>query len=1244
MKNVLLTWCMLLIFGAHAQEANDAFYHFVENKGQWPLEVKFGCEQENGHVFLEKEGFTFHYYDLSSIREIHNNGLTPKKGEIKAKGHVFKQRFISSSPQLSYGKGIRNTRYSYFLNSNEEQWGKDCRSYREVHYRQMYPLVDLMYYSHDFQLKYDWIVKAGGNADVIRWVYEGIDGLTLEDGRLFIQTSIGQLIEQKPLAYQMIQGKKVLVACSFEIKNGMVGFDFPNGYNKAYDLVIDPVLVFSTYSGSTADNFGYTATYDSEGNLYSGSSAFGQGYPTTIGAYQTTWGGGDGGGLPGTDIAISKYSADGSTMIWSSFIGGPNDELPHSLICNDQDEVLMYGTTSSPSFPVTINAFDVVFNGGTSFAPQGVGTDYVNGSDMVVVRFNQNGSDLIASTFIGGSANDGVNTSTVLKFNYADEFRGEIDLDESGNIIIAGCTYSLNFPVVNGFQNNIGGALDGCIISLSSDLSTINWSSFYGGNGDDVINSVSFFENGDFAICGGTTSQNLSGTQGHYNASYNGGVSDAFIARVNASNLIASTYFGGNEYDQLFFVEIDDAQETVVFGQSLTNGSTLVINAGWSVPNSGMLVSKLDQNLNNVIWSTVFGSGNDKANLSPAAFTVDVCGKIYLSGWGGQTNTSTNINTGSTTGLPVTSDAYQSTTDGSDFYMLVIEADASELVYGSFFGGAISREHVDGGTSRFDKRGIIYQSVCAGCGSNDDFPIFPIGAVVSATNNSFNCNNGVYKFDFQLPFTVADFTVESVFCIGQPVQVDNLSQFGQSFSWDFGGEFVSDEFEPSYVFTQPGEYVIRLVVEHPNTCNGVDSIERNVTVIAPQSTTLAEVQACNNASIVIGPSEYSVDAQFEWQPAQFLSDVTDPNPLFSPGVSTDYILLVRYGVCTDTIRQSVNVVDLSLDVSDDVILCEPEDVSLLALASNNSAVYNWSFFEDGTSPILEGVNATELSYFFDSPQVVYVSASADGCTVVEEIEVNLVGFQTVIEGDFTACIGDVVELSVLDPNPAFQYVWSPSDLIVNGQNTSMVEVLVNETTTFTVESITPFGCSAEDEVIVTVSNLLSQQVGASADPLVIFSGQQTTLTAVPANFNIEWTPSNLVESAGSAVTIARPLESTVFYVTFSDGECIAMDSVRVVVSEFVCGPPFIYVPNAFTPNEDGKNERLYVRANNVDEIIFRIYNRWGELVFETEDLRRGWDGTFNEKLVDPAVYVYYLEATCADGEKYIEKGNITVIR
>jgi gliding motility-associated-like protein len=1239
---LVLTGWLTLFF----QRAEASDFLFIENKGQWPSEARYSTDLKGGKVFLKNNGFRFHFFDLTGISKVHNSADYPVNGEQKSKGHVFDCVFFqANSKALVYGRDVATTQCNYYLGNIKENWGMGCRSYGEVYYQGLYHQIDLRYYSNDFSLKYDWVVKPGGDPAKIKWKYEGAENCYIENGRLITKTSVNEVIEQKPIAYQFINGKKILVACDFSVSKGIFGFSFPNGYDINNELIIDPELIFSTYSGSAADNFGFTATYDSQGNLYSGSSAFGQGYPTTLGAYQTTWAGGDGQFLPGTDIAISKYSSDGSTMIWSSFIGGPNDELVHSLVCNEGDEVVIYGTTSSPSFPVTTGAFDTSFNGGTIFAPQGVGVEYVNGSDIIISKFSINGSQLLASTFIGGTANDGVNTAAALKFNYADEFRGEIDIDDNGNILIASCTFSSDFPILGGAQSTLGGSLDACVFSLNANLSNLNWSSYYGSTGQECANSIAFNDVGEIYICGGTTSIGLNVPSSAYNDTYLGGVSDGYIARfaANGSALLGSTFFGSEEYDQIYFVEVNENQNVNIYGQTLADDSELIINATWGQPNSGMLISEFAPDLTSLLWSTVFGTGTGRCNLSPAAFTVDVCGKIYLSGWGGNTNTATNPNTASTTGLPITPDAFQSVTDGSDFYLLVIESDASDIVYGSFFGGNISQEHVDGGTSRFDKRGVIYQSVCAGCGSNDDFPIFPPGNVVSEVNGSGNCNNGVFKFDFQLPLTIADFQVPPTVCINQLVQVDNLSQFSQSFEWDFGGLFQSDLFEPSYTFDSPGVYEIKLIVNNPNTCNFTDTLSRFVDVISPQSSIIDEVQACNDEPLSIGPLNANPSATYEWQPALYLSDVTDPNPLFIPGESTDYTLLVRFGACTDTIRQNVVVTVLSLIAQDDIVLCEPGVVNISASASPLPSNYTWSLTEDFMNPISSGPAASELVFNVNAPTIFYVRAILNGCEVIDSVEVDLVSFQTEIVGDFTACAGDNVTLFVLDPNDDFEYTWSPAALILEGQGASSVVVNVQETTIFSVVSSTDLGCSSSDQVEVQVSSLTSLPVELTASATAVISGQEITLTAIPEGFNYIWEPSNLVEGIGDQVT-SRPQATTTYFVTITDGECIREDSVRVVVVDFVCGPPSIYVPNAFTPNKDSNNERVFVRGINLTRVDFKIYNRWGELVFETTDIDRGWDGTFREKEVDPAVYVYYLEAECVGGQTYIEKGNITVIR
>ena len=192
------------------------------------------------------------------------------------------------------------------------------------------------------------------------------------------------------------------VACQYILEDDDVRYSFPNGYNKSQALIIDPFIVFSRYSSSSANNFGYTATYDSEGNAYGAGSVFNIGYITTPGAYDISFNGAS------TDIGITKYTSDGLNKIYATYLGGAETELPHSIVVNSRNELFLLGTTASPDFPTSDNCFDSTFAGGTlSDLTQGLGVVYTGGSDLVVARFSEDGSNLIASSYIGGSLNDG---------------------------------------------------------------------------------------------------------------------------------------------------------------------------------------------------------------------------------------------------------------------------------------------------------------------------------------------------------------------------------------------------------------------------------------------------------------------------------------------------------------------------------------------------------------------------------------------------------------------------------------------------------------------------------------------------------------------------------------------------------------------------------------------------------------------------------------------------------------------
>ena len=283
--------------------------------------------------------------------------------------------------------------------------------------------------------------------------------------------------------------------------------------------------------------------------MYVGGIVFDIGYPVTLGAFQNSYNGGTGIGYPGTDVSISKFSDDGTQLIYSTYLGGSGNENPHSIICNQNSELYVFGSTSSPNLPVLANSYDNSFNLGITF--QNSVMDYVNGTDAFVVKFNSTGNGLIGSTYIGGSGNDAVNLSPNLKKNYADEFRGEIIVDNNDNCWVTTTTLSNDFPTIGGVQNSNNGMQDAVAFKLNTDLSSLLWSTYYGGSADDAGYSIQLNSLNEPIVTGGTISNDLITSANSINPS-SSGAQEGFIVKYNSSGntISAATYIGTPFYDQ----------------------------------------------------------------------------------------------------------------------------------------------------------------------------------------------------------------------------------------------------------------------------------------------------------------------------------------------------------------------------------------------------------------------------------------------------------------------------------------------------------------------------------------------------------------------------------------------------------------------------------------------------------------------------------------------------------------------
>jgi hypothetical protein len=341
---------------------------FVPNEGQWHSAVRFKSNLKGGAFYLEEKGFTYQRIDREKIAELHHRTRKDAKEDadrIKIDAHAVKVKLLGAG-QPRFEREGRTAHYSnFYLGNDPEDWASGLHGYRTVKMASIYQGVDLHFERRPQGIKYSFHCKPGSDVDRIRMRYRGQEHLRITGtGALRIRTSLGTIVEKAPRAFQWIDGKKEEVPCRFDLKDSIVGFGFPQGYSKDHPLIIDPNVIFSSYTGSTVDNWGNTATYDSDGALYAGGTVFGSGYPTTIGAYQLTFGGGQ--GSLGCDVSISKFAPDGTKLIYSTYLGGSANELPHSLVVGPSDRLYILGSTGSNDFPVDSNAVLPAFSGGTN--------------------------------------------------------------------------------------------------------------------------------------------------------------------------------------------------------------------------------------------------------------------------------------------------------------------------------------------------------------------------------------------------------------------------------------------------------------------------------------------------------------------------------------------------------------------------------------------------------------------------------------------------------------------------------------------------------------------------------------------------------------------------------------------------------------------------------------------------------------------------------------------------------------
>lgn len=1285
-----------------ARASSHKHFPFIENRGQWEQGFSYQLKLRWGQLYFFDDRILFDTWDQEAYHKamqcVHRRGGCKDNLPLLQK-HAFEVRFVNTSPDKRWINGAASSHYyNYYLGDDPQKWKTGIPGLEHITCTNIWKGINLVYYTRNGILKYDLEIQPDASPGQIELEYAGVDRIRISNGNLLIETAAGTIEERAPVAWQDINGERISVPCRYRLSDNRLTFDLGKEYRPEWPLTIDPQIIFSTYSGSTGDNWGATATYDAKGNAYLGGINFATGYPTTIGAYQTNY-------VGIVDVTITKFNPSGTQALYSTYIGGSQTEIPYSMVVDQEDNLIVMGSTGSSNFPVTNNAYDQTFDGGTTarFWVSSRGqylANYPQGSDLFVSKFSSSGTSLLSSTFLGGDQNEGFNSDGELTHNYGDAFRGEVIADETGAVYVIGTTRSTNLPVINAWQTNYGGGTqDACFFKLNSTLSSLLCCSYFGGTGGDNGLGMQLGPDHTLYFCGGTMSSDIPGTRG-VQAQHAGGV-DGYIAKINRNGgaPVLYTFLGTSSYDQCYFVQTDNEGNIYALGQTAGN---YPVSAGnnpsiYSRPRGTLFFHSLNAGLSATRWSTRFGSTAAGNTLVPSAFLVDYCGYISFSLWAGDSN---HPHQSSTSGLPVSPDAFQPLTTGSDFYLGVFSENFSALHYATFFGGAEASEHVDGGTSRFDKKGIIYQAVCAGCSDTpDDMPVTQ--GVWSATNNSNNCNAAVFKFDLSEYSALIGDPNPSRACRNQDVRFTNASTGESTYTWYFGDGNTSGEKNPRHRYTGTGTFRVMLVARNNGHCNPTDTAYLDVVVTTlPEITTQQVDSVCRGEPVQL----YAEGGEnYTWLPQSGLpSDQQNlQTPIVSPPATTVYTVLSSNDCGTDTATLLVPVIDFSATIiTNGSEICLGENI---ILSASPAETYNWQ-----PENLTDTPHQATASFRPEDSFYVYLSATNErNCIATDSLFVRVIPVPVARAGlDTTICYGSNVRLSGIGGSDDTWYIegnaspFSTNTVIVAPEETTSY-VLVSENRcgtdrdTVRIDVSRVYGSAGPGGVFCAYTPLRVYSAGGSryrwipsrdfsdpASPSPLLSprpdvqysvvvrnelGCETTVELPVSTYPVSriaagkdqiirfdetaelqasgdpgiyaWTPPEGLTCTTCLSTLAKADTTTLYTITLTDEYgCVYTDDMLVIVEGA------LYLPNAFTPNGDGMND-IFVPAS-VDVVDFRmeIYDRWGELLFISEDARQGWNGKVNGTVAQNDVYIFRVSYRLNSGREGTVLGNVTLIR
>ena len=575
-------------------------------------------------------------------------------------------KFIGASRDIAIaGLDIQQARSNYFKGNDPSRWRTGVPNYARVRYREIYPGVDLIFYRSAGELEYDFVLQPGADPQSIRFELSGSGEIRFDShGDLLF----GGARVRRPSVYQEIDGRRKWIAAEFRrLDSHQVAFQVAP-WDRRRTLVIDPVLTYSTHlgGGSPGDKTGvYGIVADAAGNAYVTGFTAAQDFPTRN-AEQPFYGGDNG------DAFIAKISADGSTLLYATYLGGSNTDQGNAIAIDAAGNAYVTGVTESSNFP-TVVPFQTF-----QHSPKG------SGGAAFVAKISADGSKLLYSSWLGGSGAENASA---------------IAVDTMGSAYVTGVTYSSDFPTKNAFQpggHTGNGSGDAFVTKLQPNGSGLVYSTYLGGSALDQGMGIAVDAGGSAYITGYTQSPDFP-VENAYRSTppgtsdpFSGYPPTAFVTKLSADgkSLVYSTFLGGSVEDGGVAIAVDAAGSAYVLGRTASANFPVQNAFQQATSVTHAFVTKFSPNGSTLAYSTRLGgtmgaelawSNGDLIYNSPGGITVDAGGHASIAGGT------------SSSDFPVTSNALQPQMGAGAFsnaFFSELSADGSSLVYSTFLGGS----------------------------------------------------------------------------------------------------------------------------------------------------------------------------------------------------------------------------------------------------------------------------------------------------------------------------------------------------------------------------------------------------------------------------------------------------------------------------------------------------------------------------------------------------------------------------